>query len=129
MEGCASDSQADQFTYLVEENSALSTVVAGHEALLSVLRDDVLLTRCQMYEEGCGRINVDNLNRFLILGAPFIVFSAVLQDHLKQQVSIHGSMKTIHIHQYIHFLACIILFVRLNPHYFNLVFECDICAI
>lgn len=82
----ASKDPKDRFNFLVDEVSSLSTVVSGHGAQLSVLNDQMMVTRCQMYEESCGRINQDNLNRFLIMGAPYLPLSDNVQDLLKKQV-------------------------------------------
>ena len=68
------------------EVSSLSAVVSGHGAQLSVLSDQMIVTRCQMYEDNCGRINQENLNRFMIMGAPYFPLTENIQDTLKKQV-------------------------------------------
>ena len=78
----------DRFTFLLNEIGSLSTVVAGHSSQISVLNDQMVVTRCQLYEDNCGRVNQDNLNRFLIMGAPYYPLSDNLQDLLKKQVFI-----------------------------------------
>lgn len=65
----------------------VSATVASHEIQLKLLSDQLLMTRCQHYEETCGRQNADNLNRFIIVGAPFLPQSDQLQARLKSQVS------------------------------------------
>ena len=69
------------------EVAALSAVVSGQGTELSILKDQVMVTRCQMYEETCGRINQENLNRFMIMGARFHPLSDSMQDVLKKQVT------------------------------------------
>ena len=84
----SSKTPRDRFSFLLEEVNTLSTVVAGHGAQLSILNDQIMVTRCQMYEERCGRINQDNLDHFLIMGAPYYPLSEQLQALLKKQVNI-----------------------------------------
>ena len=78
----------DRFNFLMGEVSSLSAVVSGHGAQLSVLSDQMIVTRCQMYEDNCGRINQENLNRFMIMGAPYFPLTENIQDTLKKQVSV-----------------------------------------
>lgn len=76
----------DRFKFLLDEVNLLSTVVSSHGSQLSVLSDQMVVTRCQLYEDNCGRINQENLNRFMVMGAPYFPLSNDLQDKLKQQV-------------------------------------------
>jgi len=75
----------DRFSFLIEEISSISTVVAGHGAQISALTNELVLTRAAHAEEMDGRINTDNLNRLVILGAPFLDGDD-LQAQLKQKV-------------------------------------------
>ena len=65
----------------------MSTVMASQGAEMVVLKDQVLLTRCQMLEETCGRINSDNLHHFMVMGAPYFPLSEGLQALLRDQVT------------------------------------------
>ena len=71
---------------MLEELNALSTVVASHGAEMAILNDQVMLTRCQMFEETCGRVNSDNLHHFMVMGAPYLPLSDGLQELLRKQV-------------------------------------------
>lgn len=82
----ASKHPSDRFSFLLDEVNALSAVIAGQGAEMSILNDQVLLTRCQMFEESCGRVNTDNLNHFMVMGAPYLPLSDGLQDLLRSQV-------------------------------------------
>ena len=84
----SSKNPQDRFTFLINEVGTLSTIVAGNSAQISILNDQMVVTRCQMYEDNCGRVNQDNLNRFLIMGAPYYPLSDNLQEQLKKQVNI-----------------------------------------
>jgi len=72
---------------MMDEMSSLSVVVASHGAQLSILNDQMIVTRCQMYEDNCGRINQENLNRFLLMWAPSYPLTDQMQDLLKKQVN------------------------------------------
>jgi len=76
----------DRFCFLMEEFNALSSLVAGCTTQVSTLGDSLLLTRCQMYEETCGRINESNLSHFMVMGAPYLPLSENIQEQLKQKV-------------------------------------------
>lgn len=65
---------------------ALSATVASHQIQIKQLSDRLLLTACQHAEESCGRVNTDSLNRFVIIGAPYLEQSDQLQSRLKSQV-------------------------------------------
>ena len=71
---------------MLDELNTLSTVVAGQGAEMAILNDQVMLTRCQMFEENCGRVNTDNLHHFMIMGAPYIPLCDGIQDLLRQKV-------------------------------------------
>ena len=75
---------------MMEEINTLSTVVAGQGAEMAILNDQVMLTRCQMFEETCGRVNSDNLNHFMVMGAPYLPLSDGLQTLLRDQVVEHA---------------------------------------
>ena len=77
----------DRFNFLMGEIGALSAVVSGQGTQLSVLNDQVTVTRCQVYEETCGRINYENLNHFMITGAQYHPLSDNMQEVLKKQVN------------------------------------------
>ena len=77
----------DRFNLLLGEVSSLSAVVSGQGAQLSVLNDQMLITRCQMYEDTCGRINQENLSHFMVMGAPYYALAENIQDTLKKQVT------------------------------------------
>jgi len=77
----------DKFSFLVEEISSLSGVVACHGAQLSVLADELMVTRAAHAEEVDGRINFENLNHLIIIGGPFLDGDD-LQNRLKQQVMV-----------------------------------------
>ena len=81
-----SKAPAERFTFMLDEFNALSAVVAGQGAEMAILNDQVMLTRCQMSEETCGRVNSDNLNHFMVMGAPYLPLSDGLQDQLRKQV-------------------------------------------
>ena len=72
---------------MLDEFNALSAVVAGQGAEMAIMNDQVMLTRCQMFEETCGRINSDNLNHFMVMGAPYLPLSDGLQELLRKQVT------------------------------------------
>ena len=78
----------DRFGFLLDEVTALSTVVSGHGAQLSVLNDQMVVTRCQLYEDNCGRVNTENLSHFMVMGAPYYPLTNEIQTTLKQQVLI-----------------------------------------
>ena len=84
-----SKSPADRFSFMLEEVNTLSTVVAGQGAQMAVLNDQVMLTRCQMFEETAGRINSDNLSHFMVMGAPYLPLSEGLQERLHDQVPLY----------------------------------------
>ena len=75
-----------RFNFLLEETNALSGIVASHGAQLAVLSDQLLVTRCQILEENCGRINSDNLHHFIIMGGPYLPLGSDIQARLKKQV-------------------------------------------
>lgn len=66
----------------------LSAAVASHQIQIKLLSDKLLLTACQHAEERCGRQNVDNLNRFIVIGGPYLEQSDQLQSRLKSQVDV-----------------------------------------
>jgi len=78
-------SAVDRFSFLVEEISNVSGIVASHGAQISMLADELMATRANHAEEMDGRINVDSLNHLMILGGPFLEGDE-LQVRLKQQV-------------------------------------------
>lgn len=83
----ASEGPTDGFVYLSESLVQVTSTVAAHDLHIKLLKDQLLLTRCQHAEETCGRENVDNLNRFVIIGAPYLPLSDQLQAKLRSQVS------------------------------------------
>ena len=86
MEAMTSSSPIDRFTFLSEEINSISGVVTAHGAQLAVLTDQLLVARCQMYEESCGRVNNDNLHHFMLMGVPYLALGQDIQARLKQQV-------------------------------------------
>jgi len=78
-------SPSDRFSFLVEELNTLSGVVTSHGAQLSILSDELMVTRASHAEEVDGRINTENLNHLMILGGPFLEGDD-LSARLKQQV-------------------------------------------
>ena len=78
----------------MDEFNSLSAVVTGQGAELAILNDQVMVTRCQMYEENCGRVNVDNLNHFMVMGAPYLPLCDGLQELLRKQVTFKFSVNT-----------------------------------
>ena len=76
----------DAFKYLSNNIVELTATVASHELQMRVLHDQLAITRCMHAEEACGRVNVDNLNRLIIVGGPFLQLSEQLQAKLKSQV-------------------------------------------
>jgi len=81
-----SKNPVDRFSFLLEEVNSLSVTVSSQGTQLAVLANDLLVTRCQMLEENCGRVNSDNLHHFIVLGCPFFPLTNTLQDQLRQQV-------------------------------------------
>ena len=82
----ASKAPSDRFSFMLDEFNLLSAVVADQGAEMAILNDQVMLTRCQMFEETCGRVNTDNLNHFMVMGAPYLPLGEGLQDRLRKQV-------------------------------------------
>jgi len=72
---------------LLEEFNNLSGIVAGCTVQVSSLHDQLMVTRCQLYEDTCGRINESNLSHIMVMGAPYFPVSANVQEQLKQQVT------------------------------------------
>lgn len=89
LEIAATEGPTDGFDFLSNSMVALSSVVASHDLQIRVLTDQLLLTRCQQAEEVCGRENVDNLNRFIVIGAPYLPLSEQLQSKLRSQVCLY----------------------------------------
>jgi len=81
-------SASDRFSFLVEELSTVSTIVASHGTQIAMLADELTLTRAAHAEEIDGRVNVENLHRLMILGGPYLE-GADLQERLKQQVTLN----------------------------------------
>lgn len=86
LEVSANEGPTDGFDYLSESLVSVTSTLTAHDVQIKVMRDQLLLTRCQHAEEVCGRENVDNLNRFVIIGAPFLPLSDQLQAKLRSQV-------------------------------------------
>lgn len=86
LEITANEGPHDGFNFLSDTLVTVSSTVAAHDVQLKLLQDQLLLTRCQHAEEACGRENVDNLNRFVIIGAPYLSLSENLQAKLRSQV-------------------------------------------
>jgi len=80
----------DRFDFLSTEIAELSGGLAACSAQISVLQDHDVTATCRFYEEMDGRINTDNLNRLIIIGAPYFVFKTgdQVQEILKGQVSL-----------------------------------------
>lgn len=77
----------DRFSFLVTELATVSGVANSAVAQLSALQDQVLVNACKFQEETDGRINTDNLDHLMVLGAPFLPSGdGDLQDRLKAQV-------------------------------------------
>jgi len=81
-----SSNPLERFSFVIEEVNTISGIVAAQGAQLSVLSDQLLVTRCQMHEEGCGRVNTDNLHHFMLMGVPYLPLGPDIQTRLKQQV-------------------------------------------
>ena len=86
LETMTSPNPMDRFSFLMEDFNALSGIVSSHGAQLSVLTNQLLITRCQMHEESCGRVNTDNLHHFMLMGVPYLPLGTDIQTRLKQQV-------------------------------------------
>lgn len=80
------DDPSSNFEYTTSAVVELSAAVASHQVQIKQLSDRLMITACQHAEEACGRVNVDNLNRFVIIGAPYLEQSDQLQSRLKSQV-------------------------------------------
>ena len=82
----ASKTPSDRFTFLLDEFNVMSAVVASQGAQMDLINDQVMVTQCRMFEETCGRINSDNLNHFMVMGAPYFPICDGLQELLRKQV-------------------------------------------
>lgn len=84
----ASEGPTDGFNLLSAGMVTMSTTLVAHDLQIKLLSDQLLVSRCQQAEETCGRVNVDNLNRLIIVGGPYLSLSENLQAKLRSQVSI-----------------------------------------
>lgn len=75
------------FGYMSKQLVEVTSTLTAHETQIKILSDQLMLSKCQQAEETCGRINVDALNRFIIIGGPFLPQSDELQIKLKRQVT------------------------------------------
>lgn len=82
----ANEGPSAGFELLSNSVITMSTTLVAHELQIRILTDQLMLTRCQQAEEACGRINVDNLNRMIIVGGPYLPLSEQLQAKLRSQV-------------------------------------------
>ena len=82
----SSSDPADRFSFLMSEINTVTGVLASHGAQISALSDQLLVTRCQILEENCGRINTDNLRHVMVIGGPYLPLGTDIQERLKKQV-------------------------------------------
>lgn len=86
LEISASEGPSIGFKHVSDGLITVSSTLAAHELQIKILTDQLMITRCQHSEEACGRINVDNLNRLIIVGGPYLSLSDQLQAKLRSQV-------------------------------------------
>lgn len=76
------------FNYMSSQMVEVTATLTAHETQIQILSDQLTVTRCQQAEETCGRMNVDALNHFIVIGGPLLPQGDDLQTKLKQQVII-----------------------------------------
>ncbi len=84
----------EQVAYLTEAIGVVSGQQSQSQFRLSLLENSNKVKTCRDYEEDEGRINVDLLNRVIIVGGPLIPPSDDLQDLLIRQVILFSCNKS-----------------------------------
>jgi hypothetical protein len=83
----------EQVAYLTEAIGVVSGQQSQSQFRLSLLENSNKVKTCRDYEEAEGRINVNLLNRVIIVGGPLIPPSDDLQDLLIRQVNLFSYNK------------------------------------
>jgi len=80
-----SKNAADRFSFLVSEINEQSGLLASTMTKVSTLEDASMISSCRFYEEMDGRVNTEDLNHLMVLGAPYLSGDD-LPSMLKKQV-------------------------------------------